>query len=202
VYGDASEAARVSHLSCVRRDRLSHFAQKARYRDGGQVSHLQQDVLESREVFGSLSNTTDSIVYTVCSSAFPVSLCIHFYSSGLSWRPFQKGDKRLAGRDLPRCLYTSVAILLTQVDSLPPFWNGLHIKPKDHKQKPILFNAPEQPLSSPTLKEPRCVCRVTITHHDIFHRKHASMYGLIFRQGWQAVALIDDITNDLSDLVE
>ena len=76
-----------------------------------------------------------------------------------------------------------------------------YIKPKDQKQKPIPFNAPEQPLSQPSLKEPRCVCRVTITYHDLFHRKHASIYDLIFRQGWQVVAFIDDITNDLGDLV-
>jgi hypothetical protein len=76
-----------------------------------------------------------------------------------------------------------------------------HIQPKDHKQKPIPFNAPEQPLSQPSLKEPRHICRVTITYHDIFHRKHASIYDLVFRQGWQVVAFIDDIISDLSDLV-
>ena len=40
-----------------------------------------------------------------------------------------------------------------------------------------------------------------MTYQDIFHRKHASIYNLIFRQGWQVVAMIDDSTNDLSDLV-
>jgi hypothetical protein len=77
-----------------------------------------------------------------------------------------------------------------------------YIKPKDQKQKPVSFNAPEQPLSPPTLKEPWSVCRVTSTYHDLFHRKHASIFDLIFRQGWQVVAMIDDIINDLSDLVE
>ncbi len=76
-----------------------------------------------------------------------------------------------------------------------------YIKSRDRKQKPIPFNAPKQPLSQPTSKEPRCICRVTITYHDIFHRKHASIYDLVFREGWQVVAFIDDITNDLSDLV-
>ncbi len=76
-----------------------------------------------------------------------------------------------------------------------------YITPKDHKQKPIPFNAPKQPLSQPTTKEPKCVCRVTITYHDIFHRKHASIYDLVFRQGWQVVAFIDDIISDLGDLV-
>jgi len=33
-----------------------------------------------------------------------------------------------------------------------------------------------------------------------FHRKHASIYDLIFRQGWQVVALIDDVISDLGDL--
>jgi hypothetical protein len=34
-------------------------------------------------------------------------------------------NERLAGRDLSRCLYASVEILLNQAASLPPFWNGL-----------------------------------------------------------------------------
>jgi hypothetical protein len=76
-----------------------------------------------------------------------------------------------------------------------------YIKSRDRKQKPIPFNAPKQPLSQPTSKEPMSICRVTITYQDIFHRKHASIYDLIFRQGWQQKAIIDDITNDLSDLV-
>ena len=76
-----------------------------------------------------------------------------------------------------------------------------HIQPKGHKQKPIPFNAPAQPLAPPSQTEPWCVCRVTITYHDIFHRKHASIYDLIFRQGWQVIAMIDDISKDLSDLV-
>ncbi len=75
------------------------------------------------------------------------------------------------------------------------------IETKDHKQK-YPFNAPKHPLESPNVsKEPWCICRVTMTYQDIFHRKHASIYNLIFRQGWQVVAMIDDITNDLSDLV-
>jgi hypothetical protein len=74
------------------------------------------------------------------------------------------------------------------------------IESKDHKQT-YTFNAPKHPLSKPTLKEPWSICRMTITYHDIFHRKHASIYDLIFCQGWQQKAIIDDITNDLSDLV-
>ncbi len=72
-----------------------------------------------------------------------------------------------------------------------------YIESKDHKQK-YTFNAPKQPVSRS--KEPTCICRVTITYHDIFHRKHASIYDLIFRQGWQVVALIDDVISDLGDL--
>jgi len=76
------------------------------------------------------------------------------------------------------------------------------IESKDHKQR-YAFNAPKQPLKSPNVsKEPWCICRLTVTYHDIFHRKHASIYNLIFRQGWQVVAMIDDIINDLDDLVE
>jgi len=64
------------------------------------------------------------------------------------------------------------------------------------------FNAPKQPLSSPTSGKLWYICRVTITYHDIFHRKHTSIYDLAFQQRWQVVALIDDIENDLDDLVE
>jgi hypothetical protein len=74
------------------------------------------------------------------------------------------------------------------------------IESKDHKQK-YTFNAPKQPLESPNVsKEPWCICRVTMTYKDIFHRKHASIYDLILWQGWQVVALIDDVISDLGDL--
>ena len=76
-----------------------------------------------------------------------------------------------------------------------------YIESKDHKQK-YPFDAPKQPLPPRNQKEPTSICRVTVTYQDIFHRKHASIYDLIFRQGWQEVALIDDIINDLDDLVE
>ncbi len=74
------------------------------------------------------------------------------------------------------------------------------IESKDYKQK-YAFNAPKHPLESPNVsKEPWCICRVTMTCQDVFHRKHASIYDLIFRQGWQVVALIDDVISDLGDL--
>lgn len=64
------------------------------------------------------------------------------------------------------------------------------------------FNAPKQPLENPsTSKDLWRICRVTITYQDIFRRKHASIYDLVFQQGWQAVALLDDISEDLGDLV-
>ena len=74
------------------------------------------------------------------------------------------------------------------------------IESKSDKHKKYAFNAPKQPLSSPNSGEPWYICRVTITYQDIFHRKHASIYDLAFRQRWQVVALIDDIINDLDDL--
>ena len=76
-----------------------------------------------------------------------------------------------------------------------------HIESKDHKQK-YSFNAPKHPFSPSSQQEPRCICRVTITYHDIFHRKHASISDFIFLQGWQVVALLDDIISDLGDLAE
>ncbi len=75
------------------------------------------------------------------------------------------------------------------------------IESKSHIHKYTL-NAPKQPLSSPNSTESWFICRITITYHDIFHRKHASIHDLAFRQKWQVVALIDDIINDLEDLVE
>ena len=75
------------------------------------------------------------------------------------------------------------------------------IKSKNHTFT-YAFNAPRQPLYPPTSGELWCICRITITYNDIFHRKHASMYDLTFRQIWQVVALIDDIENGLDDLVK
>lgn len=76
-----------------------------------------------------------------------------------------------------------------------------HIESKDHKHK-YAFNAPKQPLSSPNSStEPWYIGRITITYHDIFHRKHASIYDLVYGQKWQEVAFVDDIINDLDDLV-
>jgi len=76
------------------------------------------------------------------------------------------------------------------------------IESKDHTYK-YAFNAPKQPLSSPNYSiEPWCIGRVTITYHDIFHHKHASIYDLVYRQKWQEVAFVDDITSDLDDLLK
>ncbi len=75
------------------------------------------------------------------------------------------------------------------------------IESKDHKRK-YAFNAPKQPLSSPNSStEPWYIGRITITYHDIFHRKHASIYDLVYGQKWQEVAFVDDIISDLGDLV-
>lgn len=63
------------------------------------------------------------------------------------------------------------------------------------------FHAPKHPLSQSSAKAPWHLCRVILTYHDIFHRKHASIYDLVFRQGWQTIALLDGIDNDLDDLV-
>lgn len=75
------------------------------------------------------------------------------------------------------------------------------IESRNHEHT-YAFNAPKQPLASPKSGEPWYICRITITYQDIFHRKHASIYDLAFRQRWQVVALIDDILSDLDDLVE
>ena len=77
----------------------------------------------------------------------------------------------------------------------------MSIESNEHTHR-YTFNAPKQPLESPNIsREPWRICRVTITYQDIFRRKHASIYDLVFRQGWQVVALLDDISKDLDDLV-
>jgi hypothetical protein len=42
--------------------------------------------------------------------------------------------------------------------------------------------------------------RLIITYHDIFSRKHASIFDWVWNEGWQKVAILDDIEYDLQDL--
>lgn len=76
------------------------------------------------------------------------------------------------------------------------------LESKENKNK-YPFNAPKHPLERPNVSKERWrICRVTLTYQDIFHRKHASIYDLVFSQGWHVIALLDDISNDLEELVE
>lgn len=85
------------------------------------------------------------------------------------------------------------------LNTFAPKHKNLHSKGKKWF---YALNAPKQPLQSHNVsKEPWCLCRVTITYEDIFHRNHASIYDLIYRQGWQVVALLDDIEHTLCDLI-
>jgi hypothetical protein len=71
------------------------------------------------------------------------------------------------------------------------------------KGQAYALNAPDQPLvSASQSKDPWCICRITITYQDIFSRKHASIYDLVFRQKWQVVGLKEDIVKDLEDLTK
>lgn len=64
------------------------------------------------------------------------------------------------------------------------------------------LNAPAQPFDdfSKLDPEPTCICRVCITYDDIFHRKHASIFDLVHNYGWQEVATLEDIPDDLQNL--
>jgi hypothetical protein len=67
------------------------------------------------------------------------------------------------------------------------------------------FLAPPQPLIDPSdkkrlLYEEWAVCRITTTYHDIFKRKHASIFDLDIRGYWIMRAILEDIPSDLYDL--
>ncbi len=67
---------------------------------------------------------------------------------------------------------------------------------RDHK-----FNAPPQPFFSFQSKEPTYVCRVVTTYHDIFGRKHASIFQYrLMPPSWECVAFEEAIAEDLHDL--
>lgn len=72
---------------------------------------------------------------------------------------------------------------------------------KNKQVKQYSFNAPPQPAWNPGgRQEPTCTCRVTLTYHDIFHRKHASIFDLMLNSGWQEVDFLEDTPQDLRDL--
>jgi hypothetical protein len=71
-------------------------------------------------------------------------------------------------------------------------------KNKHIQQNPL--NAPAQPFWNPQQQEPTCICRISVTYHDVFHRKHASIFDLVLNSGWQEVDTLEDIPQDLRDL--
>lgn len=62
------------------------------------------------------------------------------------------------------------------------------------------FLAPAQPLYNPADQEPTYVCRVITTYHDIFKRKHASIFDFDLHGNWVMRAVLEDIPYDLHDL--
>jgi hypothetical protein len=60
------------------------------------------------------------------------------------------------------------------------------------------FNAPKQPLNPQ--QEPTCICRLCLTYHDLFRRKHASIFDLVLNSGWQVIDNLEEIPQDLQDL--
>jgi hypothetical protein len=47
---------------------------------------------------------------------------------------------------------------------------------------------------------PTHLCRISITYHDIFHRKHASIFDFVPNTGWQEIDCLEEIPHDLYDL--
>lgn len=71
---------------------------------------------------------------------------------------------------------------------------------RDKKGKAYPLNAPSHTFPSYYGEPARRFCRVTLTYMDIFHRKHASIFDLVHNSGWQEVAILDDIPEDLENL--
>ena len=61
--------------------------------------------------------------------------------------------------------------------------------------------APEQNFNQSDRRD-RCIARLTLTYHDIFGRKHASIFDLTQTGGWVEIAIIPNIEHDLGDLHE
>ena len=62
------------------------------------------------------------------------------------------------------------------------------------------FLAPAQPLHNPDDHEPTYICRVVVTYHDIFKRKHASIFDCNLDGNWTMRTVLEDIRYDLRDL--
>lgn len=67
------------------------------------------------------------------------------------------------------------------------------------------FLAPPQPIVDPSDRERLytelvAVCRVVITYHDVYKRKHASIFDLDVRGYWIMKAILEDIPMDIYDL--
>ena len=62
------------------------------------------------------------------------------------------------------------------------------------------LNAPPEPLNGHSQKEPMHLSRLVITYHDMFNRKHASIFDMVKDEGWKLIAFEEDIKEDLYDL--
>lgn len=61
------------------------------------------------------------------------------------------------------------------------------------------FLAPGHP-DNPSIHEPTYICRVIVTYHDIFKRKHASVFDYDIDGNWTNVHILENIQYDLYDL--
>lgn len=64
------------------------------------------------------------------------------------------------------------------------------------------LSAPPTPTLQETLKAdlPTIIARYTITYHDIFGRRHASIYDYDAQHRWRSVAFLSNIPQDLEEL--
>ncbi len=60
--------------------------------------------------------------------------------------------------------------------------------------------APEEGLPSPLRRKYRAEARLTLSYSDLFHRKHAVVYDFDTTGHWVAVAILEDIPEDLNDM--
>lgn len=63
------------------------------------------------------------------------------------------------------------------------------------------LHAPHEPVPSELMMSEAVwvVARLTTTYHDIFGRKHASIFEWVNNRGWQRLATVSDIARDLHD---
>ena len=75
-------------------------------------------------------------------------------------------------------------------------------RPGNDSIGPYTLKAPDEPDMRAITTDGAlwAVARVTVTYHDIFERKHTSIFDYVLNQGWHMVAILSDVERDLFDL--